>query len=100
MYVTTIEGLAKEEGKYGSDIATTLAEHNGSQCGFCSPGWVMSMKGLIMQWQQSSPPVPLTEADIENHFDGHICRCTGYRPIMRCVLLPSPTFEGLIAVPT
>ena len=73
--VTTIEGLADERGA-PHPIALRLAEKNGSQCGYCSPGWVISMHALLRR-----EPRP-TQAAIEDAFDGHICRCTGYRAIL------------------
>jgi xanthine dehydrogenase/oxidase len=73
--VTTIEGLADERGA-PHPIALRLAEKNGSQCGYCSPGWVMSMHALLRR-----EPRPAASA-IEDAFDGHICRCTGYRAIL------------------
>jgi xanthine dehydrogenase/oxidase len=73
--VTTIEGLADERGA-PHPIALRLAEKNGSQCGYCSPGWVMSMHALLRR--EPHPPGSM----IEDVFDGHICRCTGYRAIL------------------
>ena len=73
--VTTIEGLSDERGTPHC-IALRLAAKNGSQCGYCSPGWVMSMHALLRR-----EPRPAGSA-IEDAFDGHICRCTGYRAIL------------------
>ncbi|GLD95057.1 hypothetical protein PINS_up003682 [Pythium insidiosum] len=53
-----------------------LRDANGTQCGFCTPGWIMNMYELLRRKK------PLTKAQIENHFDGNLCRCTGYRPIL------------------
>lgn len=72
--ITTVEGLGSRRKGY-HPIQKKLADSNGSQCGFCSPGWVMSMYGLSQQRSD------LTTSEIENHFDGNLCRCTGYRPI-------------------
>ncbi|MEO0381096.1 MAG: 2Fe-2S iron-sulfur cluster-binding protein, partial [Pseudomonadota bacterium] len=74
--ITTTEGIGSTRD--GMDkVQYALAAHNGSQCGFCSAGFVMNMYTLL---QDRSGP--LTEAEIEQNFDGHICRCTGYRPIL------------------
>lgn len=58
------------------EVQKAIADGNGSQCGFCTPGWVVNMSALL-----DSNPTP-TPAEVEQHFDGNICRCTGYRPIL------------------
>lgn len=73
--VTTVEGIGSRKKGY-HPVQSRLANCNGSQCGFCSPGWVMNMYSLL---QQSPTP---TSAEVEARFDGNICRCTGYRPII------------------
>ena len=57
-------------------VAQRLAANNGSQCGYCTVGFVMNMSEFIV-----NNPHP-TKQQIENIFDGNICRCTGYRPIL------------------
>jgi xanthine dehydrogenase/oxidase len=77
-YVTTIEGLGNtREGLH--PIQARIAEMNGSQCGFCTPGMVMNAFSLLQ-----SVPQP-TQQNIDDHLDGHICRCTGYRPILQAL---------------
>lgn len=73
--ITTIEGIGSQTAGY-HPIQTTLASHYGSQCGYCSPGMVMNMYALL---QKNPKP---TMQEVENAFDGNICRCTGYRPIL------------------
>ncbi|XP_046360643.2 xanthine dehydrogenase-like [Haliotis rufescens] len=75
MQVTTIEGLGNPwDGLH--PLQDRLAQYNGSQCGFCSPGQVMNMYGLLKR-----TPTP-TMQQVENTFDATICRCTGYRSIL------------------
>jgi xanthine dehydrogenase/oxidase len=55
----------------------SLAKAHGSQCGFCTPGFVMSMYALLRSSKE-----PPTEDQIEDCLAGNLCRCTGYRPII------------------
>ncbi|CAF4846895.1 unnamed protein product [Pieris macdunnoughi] len=73
--ITTIEGLGDRQGYH--PIQRTLAEHNGSQCGYCTPGWVMNMYSLL-----EANNYNITQYEIENSFGSNNCRCTGYRPIL------------------
>ncbi|XP_068627637.1 uncharacterized protein [Battus philenor] len=73
--VVTVEGIGNRTIGY-HDIQTTLAKFNGTQCGFCTPGWVMNMYSLYKSKNQQ-----LSVAEIENSFASNICRCTGYRSI-------------------
>ena len=75
MSVTTTQGLGSVTSTL-DPVQFAIAANNGSQCGYCTPGFVMSMHTLLQ-----NEPEP-TEQQIEDNFDGHICRCTGYRPIL------------------
>ncbi|KAL2332174.1 hypothetical protein Fmac_019755 [Flemingia macrophylla] len=76
MHVITVEGLGScKRGLH--PVQESLARAHGSQCGFCTPGFVMSMYALLRSSQ--TPP---SEEQIEECLAGNLCRCTGYRPIL------------------
>ncbi|MCK4765166.1 MAG: (2Fe-2S)-binding protein [Candidatus Aminicenantes bacterium] len=76
--VTTIEGLLGA-GNQLSVIQQAFVDHGGIQCGFCTPGMVMSVKALL-----DANPQP-TEAEIRDALVGNLCRCTGYVQIIESV---------------
>ncbi len=76
--VTTIEGMANEDGSL-SIIQAAFQEHHGLQCGFCTPGMVMATDSLL---KSNSDP---SEAEIRKHLSGNICRCTGYHNIIKSI---------------
>jgi carbon-monoxide dehydrogenase small subunit len=80
--VRTIEGMASADGSLGV-IQQAFQDHHGLQCGFCTPGMVMSAAALLAE-----NPKP-TEAEIRNYLDGNICRCTGYHNIVKAVMAAS-----------
>jgi len=75
--VTTIEGLSKE-GKL-HPMQTAFKKHHGLQCGFCTPGMVMSAVDLLKN--KKNP----TDQEIRDWLEGNICRCTGYQNIVAAV---------------
>lgn len=76
MHVITVEGIGNRKSGL-HPVQEILARSHGSQCGFCTPGFVMSMYALLRSSQ--TPP---TEQQIEESLAGNLCRCTGYRPII------------------
>ncbi len=77
MEVTTIEALGSVDTEI-SPVQYAIAKNNGSQCGYCTPGFVMNMHSILVGEKDK----PLTKKDVEQSFDGNICRCTGFRPIL------------------
>ncbi len=75
--VETIEGLA--EGDKLHPIQEAFVEHNGFQCGFCTPGMILSTKALLKEYPQPD------KATIQWYLHGNICRCTGYKKIIDSV---------------
>ncbi|GAB2277012.1 xylitol dehydrogenase [Dionaea muscipula] len=76
MHVITVEGIGNRRSGL-HPVQESLATSHGSQCGFCTPGFVMSMYALLR-----SSKTPPTEEQVEESLAGNLCRCTGYRPII------------------
>ena len=75
--ITTVEGLAS--GGTRHPVQQALIDHGGTQCGFCTPGIIMSAVALL-----DHNPQP-TDAEIRHAIAGNICRCTGYEKIVRAI---------------
>ncbi|KUJ80640.1 carbon monoxide dehydrogenase [Ruegeria marisrubri] len=88
--VGTIEGQANPDGSLNV-IQQAFQEHHGLQCGFCTPGMVMSAAALLKE-----NPKP-TEAEIREYLEGNICRCTGYHNIVKAIMAASGQDVGAIA---
>ncbi len=81
MMVTTVEGTGSVLSAV-SRVQQTLAQNNGTQCGFCTPGWIMNMTSAVVQ-KGNQPNTKIgTKQEIQAMFDGNLCRCTGYRSIL------------------
>jgi aerobic carbon-monoxide dehydrogenase small subunit len=80
--VKTIEGMANPDGSLGV-IQQAFQDYHGLQCGFCTPGMVMSSAALLAE-----NPKP-SEADVRHYLEGNICRCTGYHNIVKAVMAAS-----------
>ncbi|MEX6506031.1 (2Fe-2S)-binding protein [Jiella sp. M17.18] len=77
--VTTIEGLAK--GNELHPVQAAFREHHGLQCGYCTPGMIMTAVDMINRHGSS-----LDETMVREQLDGNICRCTGYHNIVKAIL--------------
>ncbi|WP_127109807.1 (2Fe-2S)-binding protein [Pararhodobacter zhoushanensis] len=88
--VTTIEGMANADGSLNT-IQQAFQDHHGLQCGFCTPGMVMSASALLAE-----NPKP-TESEIRHYLEGNICRCTGYHNIVKAVLAASGQDANVMA---
>jgi aerobic carbon-monoxide dehydrogenase small subunit len=78
--VTTIEGIAAKDGAL-HPMQAAFREHHGLQCGFCTPGMVMSALALVERTRGET----LTGAVIRAELEGNLCRCTGYQAIVASV---------------
>ncbi|NBD31092.1 MAG: 2Fe-2S iron-sulfur cluster binding domain-containing protein [Alphaproteobacteria bacterium] len=88
--VTTIEGMANPDGSLNT-IQQAFQDHHGLQCGFCTPGMVMSAAALL---EENAKP---TEAEIRDYLEGNICRCTGYHNIVKAIMAASGQDVSAIA---
>ncbi len=84
--LTTIEGVAPTAQQGGDALHPMQAafkECHGLQCGFCTPGMVMSALGIVERHKNDQ----LTEAIVRHELEGNLCRCTGYQGIVNAVLM-------------
>jgi carbon-monoxide dehydrogenase small subunit len=86
--VTTIEGLAAADGAL-HPMQAAFREHHALQCGFCTPGMVMSAVDLA-----NRHPGGMDEATVREGLEGNICRCTGYHNIVKAVIAGADTMRG------
>ncbi|KAL8055486.1 hypothetical protein ABFS82_04G058300 [Erythranthe guttata] len=89
MHVITVEGVGNRRNGL-HPIQESLAKSHGSQCGFCTPGFIMSMYALLRSCKK-----PPTKEDIEESLAGNLCRCTGYRPIVDAFRVFARTDDAL-----
>ena len=78
--VTTIEGLANGEMH---PMQTAFKENHGLQCGFCTPGMIMTATDMVARYKENGKT--LDEAAIRHELEGNICRCTGYHNIVKSI---------------
>jgi carbon-monoxide dehydrogenase small subunit len=88
--VATIEGQANSDGSLNV-IQQAFQDHHGLQCGFCTPGMIMSAAALLKE-----NPTP-SEGEIRSYLEGNICRCTGYHNIVKAILAASGQDASAIA---
>ena len=86
--VTTIEGLSPSDGSL-SPVQEAFRQCHGLQCGFCTPGFVVSATAFLREH-----PHP-TEVELREGLSGNLCRCTGYQGILAAVRLAAETLEGV-----
>jgi 2-furoyl-CoA dehydrogenase 2Fe-2S iron sulfur subunit len=85
--VQTVEGLAGPEGAL-SDLQQAFRRHHALQCGFCTPGILLSASDFLER-----VPEP-TEGQVREMLSGHLCRCTGYTPIVAAILAVAAERRG------
>ena len=88
--VDTIEGQAEADGSLNV-IQQAFQDHHGLQCGFCTPGMIMSAAALL-----KDNPKP-TEAETREYLEGNICRCTGYQGIVNAIMAASGQSTAIAA---
>ena len=80
-HVVTVEGLSDDL----SPVQAAMIEHQGAQCGFCTPGFVVALTALFEDGSE------LDEGDVRDGLTGNLCRCTGYEPITRAAMAVDPS---------
>jgi len=85
--VVTIEGLA--DGADLHPVQAAFREHHGLQCGFCTPGMIMSAVDMIRRHAGR-----LDEQTVRSELEGNICRCTGYHNIVKAILAAAGEMSG------
>ena len=87
--ITTIEGLASPEGAL-HPMQEAFRQHHGLQCGYCTPGMIMSAVDIV-----NRKGANVSEATIREELDGNICRCTGYHNIVAAVRSGAAAMGGM-----
>ncbi|MGI8334205.1 (2Fe-2S)-binding protein [Actinomadura scrupuli] len=89
--ITTIEGIASPDGEL-SRVQAAFRDHHGLQCGFCTPGFIISVTAFLRD-----NPDPSDER-IREGLSGNLCRCTGYQGILQAVRAAARTADGTASV--
>jgi xanthine dehydrogenase YagT iron-sulfur-binding subunit len=92
--VTTIEGLASDEGLH--PLQAAFIEHDGFQCGYCTPGQICSAIGMIEEWRRGAPShvtgdlsgdvIDLSHDELRERMSGNLCRCGAHNGIVDAIL--------------
>ena len=90
--VTTIEGIA--QGQDLHPVQAAFKEHHGLQCGYCTPGMIMTAVDMINRHDGQ-----LDEATVREELEGNLCRCTGYHNIVKAILSAAEAMQGQAAQP-
>ncbi|PXW29053.1 (2Fe-2S)-binding protein [Nocardia sp. 348MFTsu5.1] len=85
--ITTIEGMASSDGEL-STVQCAFRDHHGLQCGFCTPGFVVSATAFLRETPDPS------DTEIREALSGNICRCTGYQGIVEAVRAAADSING------
>ncbi len=91
--ITTVEGLERADGSL-HPVQTGFREEHGLQCGFCTPGMMMTASALLERNQEPS------EQEIREAISGNLCRCTGYVNIVKAIQHAAAEIRGAAAVPS
>ena len=89
--VDTIEGQASPVDGSLTVLQQAFQDHHGLQCGFCTPGMIMTAAALLKE-----NPKP-TEVEVRDHLEGNICRCTGYQGIVNAIMAASGQSPAIAA---
>ena len=89
--ITTIEGLAAADGTL-HPMQEAFREYHALQCGFCTPGMVMSAIDLV-----NKHPDGMTEKEIREGLEGNLCRCTGYHNIVKAIAAAADLMQGRVS---
>ena len=84
--IVTVEGLA--DGAHLAPIQSCFAEHGGSQCGFCTPGFLITAQALL---NENNAP---SDQEVAQAIDGNLCRCTGYQQIVESIQAAAAIHRG------
>ena len=87
--VTTIEGVAAADGTL-HPMQEAFRDHHGLQCGFCTPGMIMSALAIVDRHKGEE----ISEETIREELEGNLCRCTGYHGIVKAIAAGAKAMQG------